>query len=200
MAIKIRDKKTKYLIIWIVLSTLLIPIGSIIAFGVNLNIGGKMGYGMGETWPHSLQIAGYCLWGALMGAFIGVYQWLVLRKEIGISSLWILACVAGAIISESFAGIVLWSLGINRTDLGYAQGGSIFAEGLIFLFSGVLIGLFQYPLLNKFYNKAKYWILACSIGWGMIPVAIILFGGLALGLITGAVLFWILQPKQIKQY
>ena len=117
MAIKIRDKKTKYLIIWIVLSTLLIPIGSIIAFGVNLNIGGKMGYGMGETWPHSLQIAGYCLWGALMGAFIGVCRNSTLESwnkpyRSGICTRWIHICRRADIF---IFGCIDWSISISTT-------------------------------------------------------------------------------------
>lgn len=134
---------------------------------------------------------------SILGTIISLKQWLLLRKKIGLSALWILACVGGLIIGELVAGWVLWKLDIQRGDLGWAQGGSILAEGLIFAFSGSLIGLFQYPLLRKFYHKAEMWIPISTLAWGLIPMVIFIFGGLTFGAITGISLIWILKLKKM---
>ena len=102
----------------------------------------------------------------------------------------------GFIFGEMLAGWILWKFDISRADLGWAQGGSILAEALIFTFSGALIGLFQYPLLKKVYFKAEIWIVVSAITWGLVPLVIFIFGGLVLGAITGVTLFWILQLKE----
>lgn len=194
----IKDNKKRFIVIWILLSSILLPVSAILGFLIILQIHGKFGYDMSQVGSPLAQTVEYCIWVLLIGAFIGIKQWLLLQKQTRMSSLFILACIGGLVISECLAGIILWKLGINRADLGWAQGGSIVAETLIFLFSGALIGLFQYPLLRRNYNKAGLWVLACTIGWGFVPIVIVVFGGLVLGLITGATLIWILQPKVIK--
>lgn len=197
MEFKIKDVKVRFFIKWSLWSTLLIPIGAILAFVININVQGKLGYG-GEIGPPWLQTAAYCNLMLVMGALIGIMQWILLQRLFKIHWLWILTCIAGGVIGEILAGIILWEMGINRADLGWAQGGSVLAEATIFLLSGALIGLIQYPLLKKHYNKAGLWILGCSIGWALIPIVIYFFGGIVLGAITGATLMWILQPKDIK--
>ena len=195
MVLKISDDKTRFFITWTLLSTFLIPIGAILGFTVNSNIHSKLGYD-GQIGPHFIQTVDYCIWISVVGAVISLKQWLLLRRRIKVSSLWILACIGGIVIGESLAGIVLWELDINRADLSTYQRGSILAEALIFLFSGALVGIFQFPLLRRNYNKAGLWILASSIGWGLIPIAIVIFGGIVLGAITGVTLMWILQIKE----
>jgi hypothetical protein len=197
MELTIKDNKVRFFIKWSLWSTLLIPIGAILAFVININVSGKLGYGH-EIGPPALQTAAYCNLMLIMGALIGIMQWFLFQKLFKINWLWILACVAGGVIGEALAGVILLKMGVNRADLGWAQGGSVLAEATIFLLSGALIGLFQYPLLKKYYNKAGFWILGSSVGWALVPIAIFLFGGLALGVITGVTLMWILQPKDIN--
>ena len=83
-----------------------------------------------------------------MGLIVSIVQWIPLRELFIVTSLWIFTSIAGIIIGELIAGIVLWELGVDRADLGFAQGGSAFPEALILVFSGALIGLFQMPLLK----------------------------------------------------
>ena len=177
------------------MSSIFIPIGAILGFSIDSNIHSKLGYG-GQIGPPLIQTVDYCIWISVVGAVISLKQWLLLRRRIKVSLLWIFACIGGIVISEIVAGIVLWKLNIYRADLSTYQRGSILAEALIFLFSGALIGTFQFLLLRRNYNKAGLWILAYCIGWGLMPVFIIFFGGVLFGAITGATLIWILQKKE----
>ncbi|WP_103919458.1 hypothetical protein, partial [Candidatus Venteria ishoeyi] len=151
-----------------------------------------------EIGPPFIQTVDYCIWMSVMGVVISLKQWFLLRKQFKVSSLWVLACVGGVIIGESLAGIVLWRMGINRADLGWPQGGSILAETLIFLFSGAIIGLFQFPLLKRNYNRAGLWLLVCCIGWRLIPMLIYIFGGIVFGAITGTTLIWIMKKREVE--
>ena len=168
---QISDNKTRLFITWTLWSTLLIPGGAGLGLLAAITFEGAFtnAYDGGEA-PILLEIAIYCIIMSILGAIISLKQWLLLRRRIDLSALWILACVGGFIIVETLAGWILWKLGISRGDLGWAQGGSILAEALIFTFSGALIGLFQYPLLKKVYYKAEMWIVVSAIAWGLVPL------------------------------
>lgn len=192
----IKDKKNRFFISWTLWSAILLPAGAVLGFIAILAVHEfVLGYDYEQIGPPYIQTFEYCIWAAIMGAVVGLAQWLLLRKWIRVSSYWILSCVGGLVFGEILAGVILWKLGIDRGDLGFAQGGSILAEALIFVLSGALVGLLQYPLIKKNYRKAGLWIIACCLGWGLIPVAIIFFGGIVLGGITGTMLIWILQPR-----
>lgn len=194
---ELTDRKTRLFITWTLWSTLLIPAGAGLGLlaGIAIDNAFAKDYDGGQT-PVLLGTIIYCVCMSILGAVISLKQWLLLRKKIGLSALWILACVGGMIIGELVAGWILWKLDINRGDLGWAQGGSILAEGLIFAFSGSLIGLFQYPLLRKHYHKSEMWIPICTLAWGLIPMVIFVFGGLTFGVITGYFLIWIMKLKK----
>ena len=192
----IKDDKIKFFVIWTLWSTLLIPAGVILGGLVGLGVSAGFGYGYDGGEPPFVSIFVYCGWVSVIGAVISLNQWLLLRRKIEISALWILACIGGFIIGETVVGLFLWKLEISRGDLGWAEGGSILAEALIFTFSGILIGLFQYTLLRKVYRKAGLWVVVSTISWGLVPLVIYIFGGLTLGAITGATLIWILQLKE----
>lgn len=187
-----KKEKLRFFVIWSLLNTILIPVGIILGFLLVINI---FGYESDRTFPFKSTLV-YCVWLSVPGLIYSIAQWILLRKQLKVTSLWILASIAGIIIGELCAGIVLWKLGIDREDLGWAQGGSALAEALIFLFSGALIGLFQMPLLKKNYHKTGLWIVSSCIGWGIIPLVFFIGGGLVYGAISGATLMWILEPKE----
>ena len=191
----IKDDNIRFLVNWTLLSTILIPLGAILGYFVGLSVSAAFGYGYNGGEPPFVSTVVYCCWGTVMTTIISFIQWRMLSKKIKLSYLWIPLCVLGFIVGESIVGILLWKLDIQRGDLGWAQGGSILAEALIFAFSGTLIGLFQYTLLRKSYYKAEMWILVSTIAWGLIPLVIFIFGGLTLGAITGISLIWIFKLK-----
>jgi hypothetical protein len=122
---------------------------------------------------------------------ISLTQLSILKSyKIKISKWWILAGILGITISEVIAGIVLWQLEINRSDLGMFQGGPQLPEALIFSFSGLLIGFFQWLVIRKQFANAAYWIPANFLGWGLGHLVMFHFfaffpGALVLGIITG---------------
>ena len=120
----IKDDKIRFFVTWTLLSTLLIPGGAGLGLLAAINFEGAFanGYDGGEP-PVLLGIANYCIIMSILGAVISLKQWLLLRRKIGLSALWILACVGGFIIGETVAGWILWKLDISRGVLGWAQGG-----------------------------------------------------------------------------
>jgi hypothetical protein len=186
----------RFLVIWVLLCAVFIPLGSILGFMINLGIHGVIGYTVSQEGPHWLQTLEYSIWVLLLGSLVGMTQWIILKRHVAIGSLWIITCIGGLILGEILAGIVLWKMGLNRSDLGWAQGGSLIAEALIFLVSGLFVGLLQFPLLRRHFHHAWCWILACCIGWGLVPLALVMFGGIVLGFITGTTLIWLLKPNK----
>ena len=194
---QLKDNKTRFFLKWTLWSAFLIPGGAGLGLLAAITFSDFFANSYyGEDLPRSFEIANYWISMSILGTVISLAQWLLLRRNIRLSPLWILACIGGFIMGESIAGVILWKLEIGRADLGWAQGGSILAEALIFLFSGALIGFFQYPLLKKVYHKAELWIVVSAIAWALVPLTIFIFGGLILGAITGAALIWILRLKK----
>ena len=181
---------------WVVSNTFLLMLGAILGFVINLFIHGKLGYTMDETGPVYLQIIEYYIVTSLMIFLANLAAWTSLRKKFRISFLWIFAGIGGTLIGEILGGLVLWNMGINRANLGFVQGGAILPEIIIFMFSGSLIGVFQYLFFRKKFIKGEYWILACCIGWGLVPVVFYMFGGLAFGLITGITVTRLMKPRE----
>jgi hypothetical protein len=110
--------------------------------------------------------------------------------------------ILGIIISEIITGIILWQLEINRSDLGMFQGGSQLPEALIFSFSGLLIGFFQWLVIRKQFTKSVYWIPANFLGWGLGHLVMFHWlaffpGALLPGIITGSFMSWILKSNKL---
>lgn len=196
MTLENKKEKNQFFINWTGLITLFMFISATVGFIAVMIVNGILGYDYLENGPPFVETVNYCAVCSIIAVVIGLTQWLLLRRKIKISSLWILASIGGILISESLAGLVLWKLEINRADLGLFQAGPILPEVLIFTFTGALIGIFQFPLLKKYYHKAGLWIPASIIAWVTVPLAVYALGGITLGAITGATLIWILKIKE----
>lgn len=107
---------------------------------------------------------------------------------------------------------MLWQLGLNRYELRFIEFRPL-PEALIFACAGLIIGLFQWIILRRFFIRSGYWILASTLGWG-ICILITFFvglidkeaslfafflGALLYGAITGATLIRILQNSVSKE-
>jgi hypothetical protein len=166
-------------------------VGYIVGYIAGLTTGSLFGIGVADDGTHLAQTVIYCVFGSVVITSISLTQLSILKShKIKISKWWILAGISGIIISEVTAGIILWQLNINRSDLGVFQGGQQLPEALIFSFSGLLIGFFQWLVIRKQFSNSIYWIPANFLGWGLghlVMFNILLFfpGGLFLGIITG---------------
>jgi len=134
--------------------------------------------------------------GVGMGAGVGLMQWLLLRKHIGMKSTWISASILGMGIP-----FILFDLFTNNSS--YAL---LFSVSL----GGLLSGMLQYELIKNLFPNATLWIRGSFIGWtisaltvqlinytmtmvssgmtnlllALLNLGLILSGGLFLGLVT----------------
>lgn len=109
----------------------------------------------------------------------------------------------GFAITELATGVILWKMGLNRGLLRFIKFKPI-PESVIFACAGLLIGLLQWTILRRYFNKSGFWILSSLLGWG-ICIIITLFslwaffaGALLYGAITGVTLMWIMQTKKVQ--
>jgi len=187
--------KSKFLIKWVIVNTLALLFGLIISFTFALEISTTLESSMNNALAHAI---GYSFLGAGAGAFVGFFQWNMLRKRIPVSTSWILASAGGLFLSELVVGLALWLIGSDRDLVQESQ--SILIYTLIYAVGGTIVGIFQRSSLENVSSKSNLWIYACSMGWGITiliiqigfgmdkPFPVIstfLFGIISLGLITG---------------
>jgi hypothetical protein len=196
-------KKYNFLINWSLLILAFLTVGYIVGYIAGLTTGSLFGIGVADDGTHLAQTVIYCVFGSVVVTSISLTQLQILKNyKIKISKWWILAGILGIIISEAVAGIILWQLKINRSDLGVFQGGPQLPEALIFSFSGLLIGVFQWLVIRKQFTNSVYWIPANFLGWGLghlVMFNLLAFfpGALLLGIITGLFMYWILKSNRI---
>jgi hypothetical protein len=133
------------------------------------------------------------IFGLLIGACLGMTQWLALRQRIPLAYLWVLASILG--------GLVL-------AVLAFATGGPVggpFGGAII----GAALGIMQWVVLRRYFSQAYVWWLASivgfalgltageSVGFGVGGATGWLLGGASLGIvagaITGAALAWLFR-------
>ncbi|MCJ7432626.1 MAG: hypothetical protein MUO77_03985 [Anaerolineales bacterium] len=96
----------------------------------------------------------------------------------------------------------LWFFWIMATNLGWFLGGLIFS-GLTFITSGLLIGIFQWLVLQGRIVRPWRWIVSTFSGWTVgylimflgIPREFEIFDGVAIGLTTGIAQWVILRHE-----
>ena len=103
--------------------------------------------------------------GFFIGAWLGFWQWLVLRKQIPQIDKWVLrssiGVAIGAPISWMVYGAIFVSPIVNRPDGIYF---SFWYGYLAFgIFLGLSVGLSQWLALRRLFNKADLWIVTLPI-------------------------------------
>jgi hypothetical protein len=147
----------------------------------------------------------------LAGTLIGVSQWLVLRNYVTDCSDWVLHLAGSWILG--------YTLGLLVVDL---LAGTFLGVMLAFILFGVIVALFQWPVLHREIPRIWIWIIANVIGWGLgaflsqltiaalfgdnptaLPVITIVnmaVTGLIAGMITGIALVWIVREPERPTY
>ncbi len=90
----------------------------------------------------------------ISGLLLGLAQWLVLRLYVGRAYDWILNQASGWVVGYGL-GLLVVQL-FSRTPLGMLLG---------FVFFGAIVGIFQYPILQREVPHLALWILANVAGW-----------------------------------
>lgn len=145
----------------------------------------------------------------ISGILLGLAQWLVLRPYVTKSYDWILYNAVGWMVGFTLGLFVVQLL--SKTPVGLLLG---------FVFFGVLVAVFQYPVLRREIPHLGTWILANVIGWTLgaylsqlaagvffqnsVPTTftsvLVTVGitGLVAGAITALALIWIVrQPDRL---
>ena len=145
----------------------------------------------------------------ITGILLGLAQWLVLRPYVSNSYDWILNHAVGWVVGFTLGLFVVQLL--SKTPLGMFVG---------FILFGVIVAVFQYPVLRREIPHLSTWILANVIGWTLgaylsqlaagvffqnsVPTTftsvLVTVGitGLVAGAITGLALIWIVrQPDRL---
>jgi hypothetical protein len=145
----------------------------------------------------------------ISGIFLGLAQWLVLRPYITESSDWVLNHAAGWMAGFTL-GLFIVQL-LSKTPVGMLIG---------FISFGLIVAVFQYPVLRREIPHLATWVIANVIGWtigaylaqlaigiffqNVVPTTFtsvlvsVGFTGLVAGAITGVALIWIVrQPDRL---
>ncbi len=109
---------------------------------------------LGGTTPPGPRGAAVWIEGILMGAVLGLGQWLVLRKYLPGSGWWVLATAIGYLLS----GLVGRLLPIGLSNL---------QSVLLPLESGIALGISQWVVLRQRLNQAGWWIVFSITGWAL---------------------------------
>jgi hypothetical protein len=147
----------------------------------------------------------------LAGILIGLAQWLVLRNYVTESTDWVIHLAASWVLGYT-VGLLIIDL-LANTFIGV-----IFS----YLLFGIIIALFQWPILHREIPRIWVWVLANVIGWGLgaylsqvtiasvfadqvgslvaITVVNMAVTGLVAGLITGVALVLIVREPERPQF
>ena len=184
-------KKYNFLINWSLFTVAFLTAGYIVGYIIALIVNSLLGNNNYDNGTYLSQIVVYCVFGTIVSTTISLTQLSILKSnKVIISKWWILAGILGIVISEVVSGTVLSQLEINRSTIGIFQNGPQLPEALIFSFSGLLMGIFQWLVIRKQFTNSFYWIPASFLGWGLghlVMFNVLLFfpGALLLGIITG---------------
>lgn len=120
-----------------------------------------------------------------IGVFIGIAQWIVLRRYFSEAGWWVLASAVGWI-----AG---WAL-ISSGSVIPPGGGLVntMIAGVVF---GLTVGIAQWLVLRKWVKLASMWILLSLPGWtiGLFGILGTILVGVVVGAITGFALDFLLR-------
>jgi len=151
----------------------------------------------------------------VLGAIVGVMQYLLLKPVASISAWWIgfmgLSYSLGSSLSLVFSSIFVW---IFQPEIFSSQGQSALRFPLVFVMfiGGGLIGLIQiFPLRKTFIqtvSEGVVWALMSALGWVLGFFIMLAFSnsprvqssiaGLVIGIVTGLALF-ILSKNRLRQ-
>jgi hypothetical protein len=145
----------------------------------------------------------------LSGILLGAAQWLVLRGYVTNSQDWIINQIGGWVVGYALGLFVVQAL--SKTSVGLLVG---------FISFGIIVALFQWPVLRREVPHLASWVAANVLAWTLGAYLSLLAGGiffqgttpnlitsvlvsvgitgLVAGAITAVALIWIVrQPDQV---
>jgi predicted Ser/Thr protein kinase len=126
-------------------------------------------------------VGGAVAWG-ILGLFLGVGQWLLLRRHIRNASWWVLASVAGWAVTGSVKWIqgpvmepIIFEVAIGLGEIGWEIVMPLIGIGMGMLFdglAGLVVGSAQWLVLQRQVPRAGRWVLISVVAWATNAVLI----------------------------
>ena len=136
--------------------------------------------------------------GGVIGGWVsGMCQCVILRRRVSRADSWILLTALGwaagwAMIGETFGASASWPFDQQHIP-------STLFTVLRAVAGGAIAGLCQWLVLRHNVKRAGWWILVTAVSWGIVYLFPIVYfsilGGVAVGVITGAALVWLLSLR-----
>lgn len=98
--------------------------------------------------PASMESA--MIFGSLIGASLGLMQWLVLRLHISVAGWWILSTT----LSLTAGAVITWGTLVPSIP-----------SWINFSILGILVGGSQWLILKQYSSRALWWVFASLLGW-----------------------------------
>jgi hypothetical protein len=140
-------------------------VAAVVALGAALGLG---------SWGGPAVIAVSGAPGLLTGLILGVGQWLVLRKLVGVGALWIVATMAPVALGHALRGSMplLWVGWMTGRGIGFADSGGLFGltAAAVTFFVGILLGACQFLCLRRHLRAAAWWIVVTAITWVVVSL------------------------------
>jgi len=151
-----------------------------------------------------------CVNAIVLGAVVGIFQWVILRERVPGAGRWVWASIAGLAVAGGVGGAVVVA-GANP-DIGMGSLAAVVGWTLVVALGGAVTGMLQRPVLRGQVSRAGWWMLASTVGWGLgmaVTEALrevrvqafspggffgsLAAGGVAFGAVTGGALVWLLR-------
>jgi hypothetical protein len=156
-------------------------------------VGFSVGFELGHITPE--EVNPIVLFGPVLGAGVGLAQMIAVRRVLPLTQRWVWGAAVGMGTPFIVAGV------IPGVDLGFDLWRVPVAAA-----GGALAGLIQAPTLRRHTPRAQWWVLASLVSWGIafwlsiVPSVsdgpgILFVGGAALGVVSGALLIWIVRSS-----
>ena len=114
------------------------------------------------------------LGGALVGLLVGLAQWIILLRHLGMRAAWILSTASGLMLGNT-VGIVLTGGGTETGDLV-----------LLGLTAGAGVGLAQWSILRRYLKLAVIWPPVVTLSW---PIGWLVTSAVGVNIEFGYVVF-----------
>ncbi len=149
-----------FYLIWIILTSLCVPIAffiDLVILRIIISFVGDFIYVNGVRHITEDYLSMYTFI-PIVGLVTGVIQYGLLRRYLSRMGLWVLATIGGWLLGVLLIAIPVW---LNWMD------GSINLD-LAFILMGLAIGVSQWLLLRHRFPWASWWIGANVVGWGLL--------------------------------
>ena len=131
--------------------------------------------------------------GLVLGAGVGLAQMIAVRRVLPLTQRWVWGAAVGLGIPFIVAVVV------DEAWFGAAEASDMWLV-LVAVAGGAIAGLIQARTLRPHTPRAQWWILVSVLSWGLAWLTSvvlgevgILVGGVVLGVVSGALLIWMLR-------